>query len=95
MVAKQKQTKALRFQDEEIEEDKVYAPRNSYGGVQEGYQRVARNLDFTRPHTTMTTMGIPFVAAFEVEVVEPNLEYKRRQTLKRLEKLKRPPRGMN
>jgi hypothetical protein len=72
MVAKKKQTKTFRFQDEEVEEEKVYAPRGSHGGVQEGYQRVARNLHFTRPHTIMTTMGISFVTTFEVEVVEPN-----------------------
>jgi hypothetical protein len=30
-------------------------------------------------------MGVEFVATFEVEVVEPNLEYERKQTLKRLE----------
>jgi hypothetical protein len=29
-------------------------------------------------HTIMTTMGIPSIVAFEVEVVEPNLEYERR-----------------
>jgi hypothetical protein len=42
MVVKKKQTKTLRFQDEKVEEEKVYAPRCSHGGVQEGYQRVAR-----------------------------------------------------
>ncbi len=32
----------------------------------------------------MTTMGVPSIAAFEVEVVEPNSEYERRQALKNL-----------
>jgi hypothetical protein len=58
-----------------------------------GYQKVAWNLHFTKPHTTMTTMGIPSIVAFEVEVVKPNLEYERRQALRRLEKLKQPSRG--
>jgi hypothetical protein len=33
-------------------------------------------------------MEVPSVATFEVEVVEPNLEYERRQALRRFEKLK-------
>ncbi len=72
MVAKKKPTKTLRFQDEKVEEEKVYAPRGSHGGVQEGYKRVAQNLHVTRPHTITTTMGISFVATFKLEVVEPN-----------------------
>jgi hypothetical protein len=36
------------------------------------------NLHFTRPHTIMTTMGISSIIAFEVEVVELDLEYERR-----------------
>jgi hypothetical protein len=33
MVAKQKQTKTLRFEDEKMEENIVYAPRGSLGGL--------------------------------------------------------------
>jgi hypothetical protein len=33
-------------------------------------------------------MEVPSVIAFEVEVVEPNLKYERRQALRRLEKLR-------
>jgi hypothetical protein len=41
----------------------------------------------------MITMGIPFVATFEVEVIESNFEYERRHILRRLEKLRQPSRG--
>jgi hypothetical protein len=60
----------------------IYAPRGNCGGLQGGFQKVARNLHFTRPHTIMTTMGIPSIATFEVEVVEP--KYERKQALKNL-----------
>jgi hypothetical protein len=33
MVAEQKQTKSLRFQNEKMEEKIVYAPRGSLGGL--------------------------------------------------------------
>jgi hypothetical protein len=36
----------------------------------------------------MTTMGIPSIVAFEVEVIEPYLKYERR-----LEKFRRPSKG--
>jgi hypothetical protein len=41
----------------------------------------------------MTTTGVPVVIGFEVEVVDPKSKYKRRQTIRRLEKLKQLPRG--
>jgi hypothetical protein len=41
------------------------------------------------------TMGIPFVVAFEVEVIKPYLKYERRQTSKRFENLRRPSKGKN
>jgi hypothetical protein len=31
-----------------------------------------------KPHTTMTTMEILFVVAFEVEAAEPNSQYERK-----------------
>jgi hypothetical protein len=31
-------------------------------------------------------MGVPSIATFEVEVVKPNLEYQRKQIMRRLEK---------
>jgi hypothetical protein len=37
MVAKQIQTKTLRFQNEKMEEEMVYALGGSCGGLQEGY----------------------------------------------------------
>jgi len=37
MVAKQIQTKTLRFQNEKMEEETVYAPRGSSIVLQEGY----------------------------------------------------------
>jgi len=40
-------------------------------------------------------MGVPFVIAFEVEVIKPYLKYERMQTLRRLEKLRRPSKGKN
>jgi len=36
----------------------------------------------------MTTMGVPLVTAFEVEVVKRNSKYEKRQALKRFEKLR-------
>jgi hypothetical protein len=42
------------------------------------FQRVVCNLHFITPHTTMTTMGVPSIAAFEVEVVEIDSKYERR-----------------
>lgn len=57
-----------------MEGETIYALGGSCGGLQGGFQRVAHNLHFMRPHTTMTTMGIPFIVAFEVEVVESNFK---------------------
>jgi hypothetical protein len=31
-----------------------------------------------KPHTTVTTMEVPSIVAFEVEVVKPNLQYERK-----------------
>jgi hypothetical protein len=84
-IAEKKQTKILGFRNEEMEEEKVYAPKGNCGRLQGGFQKVGRNLHFTRPHITMTTMGVPSVVAFEVEVVEPNSKYERRQALKNLD----------
>jgi hypothetical protein len=52
----------------------LYALGGSHGGLQGGFQRVAHNLHFMRPHMTMTTMGIPSIVAFELEVVESNFK---------------------
>ncbi len=41
-----------------------------------------------KPHTTLTTMEVPSVVAFEVEVVKPYSEYERRQAFEKLEKLR-------
>jgi hypothetical protein len=41
-----------------------------------------------KPHITTTIMGIPSIVVFEVEVVEPNLEYERRQALWKLKKFR-------
>jgi hypothetical protein len=41
----------------------------------------------------MTTMGVPLVATFEVEVIDPKSKYKRRQAIRKLEKLKQLPKG--
>jgi hypothetical protein len=46
-----------------------------------------------KPHIMVTTMGVPSVTSFEVEVVEPNSKYERKQALRRLEKLRQPSRG--
>lgn len=85
MIIKQKHTKNLRFQNEKMEEETIYAPRDNCGGLQGGFQRVICNLHFTRPHITMTTMGVPSTVAFEVEVVEIDSKYERRQALKNLD----------
>ncbi len=70
IVIEQKQTKILRFQNEKTEEEIIYALRCSCGGLQEGYQRVAQNLHLMKPHTIVTTMGVPSVIAFEVEAIK-------------------------
>jgi hypothetical protein len=59
----------------------IYAPRGSHGGLQEGYQMATSNLHFTRPHTRVITMEIPF--AFEVEALETNSKYERKKALRR------------
>ncbi len=50
--------------------------------VVEGYKEnsieITCNLHFMRPHTIVTTMGIPLVVAFEVETIELDSEYERR-----------------
>lgn len=56
-------------------------------GCISGFQRATRNLHFTKPPIAMTTMGVPSVAAFETEVIELELEYERKQAMKRLENL--------
>jgi hypothetical protein len=61
-----------------MEEEMINSQGGSCGGLQDGFQRVACNLHFMRFVTMVTTMGVPSIAAFEVEVVEPNLEYERR-----------------
>jgi hypothetical protein len=66
----------------------IYAPRSSRGGLQGSFKRAAHNLHFLRPHTMMTTMGVPLVTAFEVEAVKRNSKYEKRQALKRFEKLR-------
>jgi hypothetical protein len=52
-----------------MEKETLYALGGSRGGLQGGFQRVAHNLHFMRPHTMMITMGIPSIVAFEVEMV--------------------------
>jgi hypothetical protein len=71
-----------------MEEETIYAPKDSCGRLQEGYQKLAQNLHFMKPHITMTIMGIPSIIVFEVEVVEPILEYERRQALRKLKKFR-------
>jgi hypothetical protein len=78
-----------------MEGETTYALKGSHGGLQGRFQRVAHNLHFTRQHTTMTTMGIPSIVAFEVEVVELNFKYEKGQALRRLEKLRQMSRGKN
>jgi hypothetical protein len=34
----------------------------------------------------VTTMGVPSIVTFEMEVVKPNLKYQKRQIMRRLEK---------
>jgi len=55
MVAKQKQTKNLRFQNENTKEETIYAPRGSHGGLQSGFQKQLSNMKLT---TLMTNMNI-------------------------------------
>jgi hypothetical protein len=57
-----------------MEGETLYALGGSRGGLQGGFQRVAHNLHFMRPHMMMTIMGIPSIVAFEVEVVELNFK---------------------
>ncbi len=57
-------------------------------GYKKGTRGATQNLHFTRPHTMVTTMEVPFVAAFKVEVVKPNSKYERRHAFKKLENLR-------
>jgi hypothetical protein len=43
-----------------------------------GTRGATQNLHFMKPHTTVTTMEVPSIAAFEVEVVKPDSKYERR-----------------
>jgi len=54
-VAKQKQTKNLKFQDENTKEEMVCGPRG-FGGLQSRFQRAACNLHFTIPTTMVITI---------------------------------------
>jgi hypothetical protein len=62
-----------------MKEETIYTPRGSRGGLQERYQRATQNLHFMGPHIIVITMGVPFVIAFEVEVVEPYSEYEKKK----------------
>lgn len=73
------------MKNEEMKKETIYALKDNCGRLQGRFQKVVRNLHFTRPHTTMTTMGVPSIAAFEVEVVEPDSKYERMQALKNLD----------
>jgi hypothetical protein len=55
-----------------MEEEMMNAQGGSCGRLQGGFQKVACNLHFMRFVTMVTTMGVPFIVAFEVEAVEPN-----------------------
>ncbi len=70
IVVEQKQTKILRFQNEKTEEEIIYALGCRCGGLQEWFQKVAQNLHFMKPHTIVTTMGVPYAIAFEVEAIK-------------------------
>lgn len=41
----------------------------------------------------VTTMGVPSIATFEVEVVESDSKFERRQAMRRFEKIRRPSKG--
>jgi hypothetical protein len=58
------------------------------GGLQGGFQRAAHNLHFVIFSTIVTTMGVRFVATFEVEAIEQNSEFERRYAMRRFEKLR-------
>lgn len=47
----------------------------------------SRNLHFMKSPITMTTMEVPSIATFETKVIELELEYERKQAMKRLENL--------
>jgi hypothetical protein len=51
MVAKQKQTKTLRFQNEDTKEKTIHAQEGSRGGLQGEFQRSTHKLHFTRSPT--------------------------------------------
>jgi hypothetical protein len=61
-----------------MEEEMINAQGGSCGRLQGGFQRVIYILHFMRFVTMVITMRDSFVTTFEVEVVEPNLEYERR-----------------
>jgi hypothetical protein len=64
-----KKTKILKFQDEHMEKETINAQGGRCGGLQGGFQRVAHNLHFAISTIMVTTMGVPSIATFEVEVV--------------------------
>jgi len=71
----------------------VETQEGNCGRLQGRSLKAIHNLHFMKLATTMTTMGIPSIAAFEVKVVNPKLKYERRQAIRKLEKLKQLPRG--
>jgi hypothetical protein len=74
---------------------KIHAQGNSRGRLQGEFQRSTHNLHFTRSPTMVTTMGVPSKVIFEVEAIELDSKYERRQAMKRLEKLRQLSRSMS
>jgi hypothetical protein len=71
----------------------VDTQEGSRGRLQGKSLKAVHNLHFTRLAMTMTTMGVPLVTTFEVEVIDPKSKYKRRQAIRKLEKLMQLPKG--
>jgi hypothetical protein len=80
---KKKKTKTLRFQNEDTKENTIHAQGGSCGGLQGEFQRSIHNLHFTRSPTMVITMGVTSMATFEMEVIELDFKYERRQAMRR------------